>query len=141
MAGRIQQSRQIAAIYESLYRRMYAAPHSRSLVPAQWALLRYFAIADDRLRSVTGVAAHLGVTKGPASRAISALERRGLLTSRRHPDDARLLLFDLTRSGRAILTRDPQRQFALLVSRLPAPEFEGLERALRRLELAYDPSG
>lgn len=51
--------------------------------------------------TVTGLAAHLGVTKQAGSQLVDELVRKGYVERRPHPDDARARLVVLTERGRA----------------------------------------
>ncbi len=51
------------------------------------------------------LAAEAGITKGTLTGVLDTLERRGLVTRRRHDDDRRLLSVRLTDDGQALLAR------------------------------------
>ncbi len=128
------QSVKIAAMMEHVCRAAYDSDKPRLLGPSQWAVLRYFATARREARTVTGLARHLAGTKGPASRSIAALERRGLLQGRRDSADLRLVIFELTVAGKALMANDPLRRFALRIAVLPAPDRKSFVKVLRRLQ-------
>ena len=85
--------------------------------------------------SLGDVARHLGIPKSSASEQVKSLERRGLLTRRRDPNDERRLAIVLTRRGVARLRSDSildlVRLGAALKKLTPAERkslFEGLDR-------------
>jgi DNA-binding MarR family transcriptional regulator len=90
---------------------------------------------------VNGLATYLGVTTAPASRAVSALVAKGLVTSEPHPDDRRSQIFTLTPAGREALAHDPIQRLARAVARLPEEEKRRLVRLLDALRRELDAKG
>ena len=60
------------------------------------------ALADTPL-TTSALAGRLGVTKQGAGQIVDDMTRRGYLSSRRHPDDARARLLELSERGRGAL--------------------------------------
>lgn len=102
----------LASLYEQVARAIYEERGPNVIQPGQWSALRYFGRAGQGARNVTGLARFLGVTLGPASRAVGALDRRGLINLRPNPDDGRSQLVDLTQDGQRQLKIDPLKRFA-----------------------------
>ena len=123
----------LATLYEQVVRATYDKRGPSELQPAQWSALRFFQRAGKGARTVSGLAAYLGVTMGPASRAARALERNGLLVSERNPDDARSVIFTLTPDGIARLRDDPLIRLVRALGNLDAPEQEALSQIVLKL--------
>lgn len=123
----------IASLYEQVARAIYEDRGPNALHPAQWSALRFFGRAGGEARTVTGLARFLGVTLGPASRAASSLERRGLIASKRNPADGRSVLFDLTPLGAENLRNDPLQRLATALKRLNDDELEDFQRVVTQL--------
>src|SRR6516162_3520867 len=82
------------------------------------------------------VAAEAGISKGTLTGVASTLEKRGLVSRRAHPDDARRVLLSLTPSGlqlKAELFPQFNKQEALVVESLSADEIKVLAAALRKV--------
>tara|TARA_B110000090_G_C13371461_1_gene442244 strand:+ start:307 stop:891 length:585 start_codon:yes stop_codon:yes gene_type:complete len=82
------------------------------LTAAQWAVLRYFALANRFSRTPSAFAAFHGTTRGTASQTIKSLETQGYLTRMRSEGDKRSVRLVLTEKARRILENSP---FELLV--------------------------
>lgn len=67
-----------------------------------WAMRELEALQAATLNQL---AAALLLDKSTVSRVVDALERKGYLTRRRHPDDGRAILLELTDPGRDLLER------------------------------------
>jgi len=80
--------------------REVATAHGLKLV--QLSALQYLAVANRFSDTLTDLVAYLGATKGTVSQTLKTLERKGLLTRRRDPDDGRVAHLVLTDEGRAI---------------------------------------
>ena len=63
--------------------------------------------------SITALAERMGVTQQAASKAVADLERRGLLTRKPAPEDARAKLLHLTARGEAAVAGARVRRAAL----------------------------
>ncbi|MGB5559580.1 MAG: MarR family transcriptional regulator [Paracoccaceae bacterium] len=123
----------LATLYEQVVRSTYDKRGPSELQPAQWSALRFFQRAGTGARTVSGLAAYLGVTMGPASRAARALERNGLLVSERNPDDARSVIFTLTPDGAARLREDPLIRLVRALGKLDAPVQDALSQIVKDL--------
>lgn len=131
------QSIGIAALFEQICRAIYENRGPKAIQPSQWSILRYFQRAGEDARTVTGLARYLGITKGPASRALANLEKRGLLVARRHEIDGRIQVYALTQLGRDLVAGDPLRDFAHSISGLSDTERQCLVSALTKLSREY----
>ncbi len=109
----------LAVMLEQTMRLVYPERSPQDMHPGQWAALRFLARANKDARTVLGLARYLGITQGPASRAVAALERKALLTGERDPKDRRVIRLNLTEAGRALLTQDPIQRLAGLIETLP----------------------
>jgi len=77
----------------------WQASGQRGLTPTQSQILALVGSLGQGA-AVTSVAQHLSITKGTASEAVSALERKGLVRKRADPADGRAVILELTQSGR-----------------------------------------
>ncbi len=132
------QSVKIVELLEQVCRAAQDSDGPKLLATSQWAVLRYFSTARRDARTVTGLARHLGGTKGPASRSIAALQRRGLLRGARDNVDKRLIIFELTSEGKELMAHDPQRRFALTISALPAADQRRFAKLLKSVSDAFE---
>lgn len=98
--------------------------------PGQWSVLRFLARTPVEGRSIETVAAHLGVTPGPASRALSALERRKLVRIRPQAEDRRKREITLTKAGEVMLLQDPLNHFAQLLDEIAPDQLASVGAAL-----------
>lgn len=82
--------------------------------------------------SVSTVAQQLSVTKGTASGAVSALERKGLVRKKADSSDGRAVVLELTRKGRREAERSAQWPDVVLgaIGTLPRAEQVAFLRAL-----------
>lgn len=76
----------------------------------------------------TDLAAHYGLDKSTVSRQVTALERAELIARRPDPDDLRVQLLELTRSGRRVLAQVTESRRAAFRERLAQWPPEDLER-------------
>ena len=77
------------------------------------------------------------IKRPTATRIVANLERAGLLTRVRDPEDGRSSILSVTSDGRALLRRLRERKTAFLARRLrelPAEDRRALERAAELLE-------
>lgn len=88
LANRV--SRALAARYEARF----------GLTIPEWRVLAVLG-RDGRL-SVVGIAARTSMDKVKVSRAVGALERRGLVVRERDPDDRRVTWIEQTAAGRRV---------------------------------------
>jgi DNA-binding MarR family transcriptional regulator len=131
----------LAMLLEQTARSIYEKRAPTDIHPGQWSALRYFARAGRRARTVAGLAKYLGVTRGPASRATSALTKRGFLSSEENKDDRRSPLFTLTEKGRGVLRDDPIKRLALVISKMEESRKTVLIDSLNVLYAELSPSG
>ena len=88
------------------------------------------------------VAAEAGISKGTLTGVIGTLERRGLLTRRTHPDDARRVLVSLTPKGRklmVVLFPKFNAEESNVTDTLTAAEKSALAHSLRKVALQVEP--
>jgi len=119
------------------FERSVLAPHE--LTWTGWVVLWVVWIWDDI--EARHVAAEAGISKGTLTGVASTLERRGLLTRRTHPDDARRVLISLTAAGRRLMVElFPlfNAQEALVVAPLNAREVQVLTGALRKMIMGLE---
>lgn len=82
------------------------------------------------------LAEECGVSKGTLTGIVTTLESKGLITRSSHPDDGRLVLVGLTRSGRTIIERLFPRfnqHEAAVADGLTSSEQHELARLLRKM--------
>jgi MarR family 2-MHQ and catechol resistance regulon transcriptional repressor len=97
--------------------------------------------ALDRLQRLGGMtlndfAASLFLGKSSACRLADALERKGYMSRRPHPEDARRVLLDLTKRGRALsekITQEMVEERAQILADLAPQERKAVVTALARL--------
>jgi DNA-binding MarR family transcriptional regulator len=135
----------LASLTSNALAQIYAERFGLS-IPA-WRVI--VTLGQYEVRTARDIAAHGVMHKSTISRAVSALEQRGLILRRPNQDDRREELLALTPAGRgiyealapqalafedrlvAVLTPDEQETFAVLVDKLSrharmlAPEWEG----------------
>lgn len=80
-----------------------------------------------------GVAAYLGVTHAPASRAVSSLARKHLVTICADPEDRRVRRIELTAAGRAMLDQDPVHRLTAAIEALSSEKQKDLAATLEAL--------
>jgi DNA-binding MarR family transcriptional regulator len=123
-------------------RRARGAPALASgsaLTLSQYSLLQ--GLADRDVARVSDLAAGAGVTPSTATRILDALERRGIVSRTRPPEDRRAVAITLTDTGRAVLSfhhrwfRERQRSF---YASLPGVERELAPDLLVRLAALID---
>ena len=129
----------LAILLEQTARSIYEKRAPTDIHPGQWSALRYFARAGRRARTVAGLANYLGVTRGPASRAASALIKRGFLSSEENTDDRRSPIFTLTKRGRGVLRDDPIKRLARVISKMEEGRKTVLIESLNALYAALSP--
>ncbi|MGE0845026.1 MAG: MarR family winged helix-turn-helix transcriptional regulator [Flavobacteriaceae bacterium] len=99
--------RDIADAVDRLSRLLRARAQVSGLNPAQWAALRYLARANALSRTPGAVTGYLGATKGTVSQTLLSLARKGLISRRRDPADARTVRLEVTEEGARLVRRDP----------------------------------
>jgi len=109
----------LAILLEHTVRQIYPERSPQAMHPGQWAALRYLARANREAATVAGLARYLGVTLAPASRAISALIRKGLVKGEPDPRDRRIVRLSLTSKGEEQVSQDPILRLADILGELP----------------------
>ena len=130
----------LAMLLEQTARSIYEKRAPTDIHPGQWSALRFFARAGRKARTVAGLANYLGVTRGPASRATSALAKRGFLSSGENKDDRRSPIFTLTKKGRGVLKDDPIKRLARVISKMENGEKKVLVESLNTLYTSLNPT-
>jgi len=134
--NRIEPAIDAAAQLELVCRIVQGLCRMDELHPAQWSALRYLAKSDKLLRTTNQLAAHQGTNPGTASRTISALMRKGLVTSTVSRSDRRIRTISLTPAGRTLLQQDPLHRVATGLQRLPRETRAQLPGILEELHQA-----
>jgi DNA-binding MarR family transcriptional regulator len=123
----------LALMLEQSMRLVYPERSPQDMHPGQWAALRFLARANKEARTVLGLARYLGVTQGPASRAVAALMRKELVAGDRDTKDRRVLRLELTDAGRKLLEADPILRLAALIGELPGTTQQEMATAISGL--------
>jgi len=110
-------SRAIAELVFHLGRIASGEGLEEKLTAAQWAVLRYFALANRFSR--TPFAAFHSTTRGTASQTIKSLETQGYLTRIRSENDKRSVQLVLTEKASGILANDPFESLVRAADVLP----------------------
>ena len=126
-------SLEIAELLEHSARRIYKERGPRAIHPGQWAVLRFLASAKDHQRDLNGVAAHIGITPAPASRALTSLEDKGLIKGEVRQDDRRKRRMSLTAKGQETLLNDPILRLAKILETLPEEHRRTLHLSLNSI--------
>ncbi len=100
----------IADLLDRLGRYLRSREHAGELNPAQWEALRYLAQANRYSLNPSALTEFLGSTRGTVSQTLIALEAKGLISREADPADRRQLRLGLTKTGRALLARDPLQE-------------------------------
>jgi DNA-binding MarR family transcriptional regulator len=112
-------SRAIAELVFHLGRIASGEGLEEKLTAAQWAVLRYFALANRFSRTPSAFAAFHATTRGTASQTIKSLETQGYLTRIRSENDKRSVRLVLTEKARGILANDPFESLVRAADSLP----------------------
>jgi DNA-binding MarR family transcriptional regulator len=112
-------SRAIAELVFHLGRIASGEGLDEKLTAAQWAVLRYFALANRFSRTPSAFAAFHATTRGTASQTIKSLETQGYLTRIRSENDKRSVRLVLTEKARGILANDPFESLVRAADSLP----------------------
>ena len=123
----------VARLLEQTARAVYESRGPKAIHAGQWAVLRFLVRAQRQSRTVGGVAAYLGVTHAPASRAVAALARKQLVTVKADNEDRRIRRIELTASGRALLDHDPVHRLTAAIEMLSADKQKDFAAALEML--------
>ena len=100
-------STQLARVIERLGHTTLSDGNRSGIKPAQWAALRYFALANRFSATTTAFARYRQVSVGAASQTISMLVSRGLLIREPHAEDQRRFNLGVTSAARRVLSHDP----------------------------------
>jgi DNA-binding MarR family transcriptional regulator len=122
-----------ALLLEQLIRLVYPERGPQDMHPGQWAALRYLSRTNAEASTVAGLARYLGVTLGPASRAVSALTRKGLVSGERDPKDKRSIRLTLTSAGTGLIAEDPLQRLGAQISKLPMAQRDAIIDGVRQL--------
>jgi DNA-binding MarR family transcriptional regulator len=122
-----------ALLLEQLIRLVYPERGPQDMHPGQWAALRYLSRANAEAATVAGLARYMGVTLGPASRAVSALTRKGLVKGERDVNDKRSIRLSLTLAGTALIQQDPLKRLGSQISLLPDDQRRAIVEGVRKL--------
>ncbi len=116
----------------ALRHQAWQASGRSGLTPTQAQILFLVESLGSSAVSVSTVAEQLSVTKGTASEAVSALERKGLLRKEADSSDGRAVVLELTRKGRREAQRSAQWPDVVLsaIGALPRVEQAAFLRAL-----------
>lgn len=125
-----------AELLEHTARSVYDARGPHDMHPGQWAVLRFLEKSDEARRDLNGVAAHLNITPGPASRAIAALARKKLIRVEPMESDRRKRVIEVTAQGLALLKEDPLGRLAEAIRTLPEEDAEAFLRSLTHIRRA-----
>jgi DNA-binding MarR family transcriptional regulator len=117
--------------------RVWAEASGRSEAPdyTELRLLDAIHVCGDRGASVGDVAVRLGIDPSRASRQVASAVRRGLLTRRPAPDDARRLILAITPRGAKLQTKGgdlTRARIAVAIAGWPEREREAFEALLAR---------
>lgn len=120
----------ISELLLELVRQVDAAANASPLKPAQWSALRYLARAPASARTNSAFAAYHHTTTGTVTLTLKALTEKGLLSRAADPHDRRVVRFDVTEAGRAMLQSDPIQGLVNAVAALPEKQRADLADAL-----------
>ncbi|GAC27333.1 MarR family winged helix-turn-helix transcriptional regulator [Brumicola pallidula] len=126
-------SRTIAELVFHLGRMASGDRLVEKLTTAQWAVLRYFALANRFSRTPSAFAAFHATTRGTASQTIKSLEKKGYLTRIRSDSDRRSIQLVLTEKARDILANDPFESLVRAADSLPQNMQGHFANALQRM--------
>lgn len=105
----------------------------------EWRILALLNLRDDMIGS--RIADLVSIDPGLVSRSLRALEKRGLIATRRSNDDRRSTVTSLTAAGRALYAKvlpAMQRRQQRLLSVLTSEERAAFMRITDKLEIAAD---
>ncbi len=122
-----------ALLLEQLVRLVYPERSPQDMHPGQWAALRFLARANPDAATVVGLSRYLGITLGPASRAVASLVRKGLVVGTPDTKDRRVTRLVLSAAGTALMTHDPLNRLGNLITQLPPAQRTVLSHAIEAL--------
>jgi DNA-binding MarR family transcriptional regulator len=119
-----------ALLLEQLIRLVYPERSPQDMHPGQWAALRFLARANPDAATVVGLSRYLGITLGPASRAVASLVRKELVAGTPDTKDRRVTRLALTPTGTALMAHDPLQRLGSLITQLSSAERSALAGAI-----------
>lgn len=123
----------LALLIEMTARSIYPDRGPFVMHPGQWAVLRFLSTATECQKDLNGVAAHLGITPGPASRAIANLEKKGLVICHVQEEDRRKRKVYLSLTGEKMLINDPIRRAQAAIGQLSNQQQNDLQLMLNSI--------
>ncbi len=124
----------LASLLEHTARLIHANGYAAGLNPAQWAALRYFAVAPPRTRTMARLARFQGLSNSPVIRTVKALVDKGYLERVPNPGSRRSDLFLVTAAGKRLLaTQDPKIVTTRILADMTNERREHLADCLRDL--------
>ena len=136
----LQQSEAIGELILELSRRVDVGANTSDLKPAQWAALRFLSRAPETSRTNKAFARYHRTTTGTVTVTLKTLTEKGLIAREADPHDKRVVRFELTDAGRALLRQDPFRDLVQTVASLSQVQRDQLTDVLSTmlLEEAYE---
>lgn len=125
----------IVVLGDRLSRRLARAYADEGISIPEWRVLAV--ISQEPRMAARDVAARTPMDKMAVSRAVAALEDKGLVTRSEDDDDRRVLVLALSREGREVFNRIARRAIAFerrLLERLNKDERRCFRAALDRLD-------
>ncbi len=123
-----------ALLIERLVQDAYQDRRPSAIKPLQWSILRYLNQFNAKPVDVSTIARYLGKSKAPVSRAVSTLEKRGLLSKDKTVGSASIAI-ELTSEGRAALDDDRMFRFALWIASVSDRDRDIFLKSARALAL------
>src|SRR5262245_36781043 len=123
----------LARLLELSSRQMHARAYAEGLYPAQWAALRYFKNVSGTHATTAGLARYQGLALGAVARTVRTLIAHGYLQKIGSAGRGRAEIVKLTRSGEALLNRDPLKPVADALLDLSADAQEVLADVLEKI--------
>lgn len=121
--------------------RQVAQGPASGLSGAQWAALRFFAHANRFSRQPSVFASYHGTTRGTASQTVKSLVKLGYLEKRVSLTDGRSMTFNITETGKLMLSSDPQIALVDALGSLDPERKEILGQALSDLAASLKATG
>ena len=131
--GAAKRAAALARLFELASRQMHARAHADGLYPAQWAALRYFKNASGAHATTAGLARYQGLALGAVARTVRTLVIHGCLRKAGSAGPGRAEIVKLTRTGEALLQRDPLKPVAKALHMLPAEAQDILADTLEKI--------
>ncbi len=129
----------ITEMVQCCHERMERQSKAFDLPQAELKCLMLF--GDERYLTVKGIALKLDVAKSRVTKILEGMEKRGLITRRDDPQDARIRLISLTPEGRrkseavAAFMRDTHRR---ILEQMDPEERKGVFNSLETLRAAME---